>query len=123
MPILVYKAAEQSLDAAARGGGCRRPSVIALGITRDGGVACTHLYHCFFFTETENEFLTVLSKSTAAPLPVAFLPSSGLCARAPSGRRPQEERYNRRLVLADGRTVSYAVAGSPDGLPVFLFLV
>ena len=35
----------------------------------------------------------------------------------------QEERYNREVVLADGRTVSYSVAGNPDGLPVFLFLV
>lgn len=35
----------------------------------------------------------------------------------------QEERYNRQVVLADGRTVSYSVAGNPDGLPVFLFLV
>lgn len=35
----------------------------------------------------------------------------------------QEERYNREFVLADGRTVSYSVAGVPDGLPVFLFLV
>lgn len=36
---------------------------------------------------------------------------------------PQEERYNRQVVLADGRTVSYSVAGNTDGLPVFLFLV
>lgn len=35
----------------------------------------------------------------------------------------QEERFNRKFVLADGRSVSYAIAGAPDGLPVFLFLV
>ncbi|CAM9969975.1 unnamed protein product, partial [Laminaria digitata] len=34
----------------------------------------------------------------------------------------EEERYNRQVVLANGRTVSYSVAGNPDGLPVFLFL-
>ena len=35
----------------------------------------------------------------------------------------QDERYNHRFVLAGGRSVSYSVAGNPDGLPVFLFLV
>lgn len=35
----------------------------------------------------------------------------------------QEERFNRKFLLADGRTVSYSIAGVPDGLPVFLFLV
>ncbi|CAM9953295.1 unnamed protein product, partial [Ectocarpus sp. 6 AP-2014] len=34
----------------------------------------------------------------------------------------EEERYNRSFVRADGKTVSYSVAGVPDGLPVFLFL-
>eukprot|EP00903_Cladosiphon_okamuranus_P006254 g6137.t1 len=34
----------------------------------------------------------------------------------------EEERFNRKFVLANGRTVSYSIAGNPDGLPVFLFL-
>ncbi|CAM9920621.1 unnamed protein product [Scytosiphon promiscuus] len=34
----------------------------------------------------------------------------------------EEERYNRKFVLADGKRVSYSVGGDPDGLPVFLFL-
>ncbi|CAM9725525.1 unnamed protein product, partial [Ectocarpus sp. 12 AP-2014] len=34
----------------------------------------------------------------------------------------EEERYNRSFVRADGKAVSYSVAGVPDGLPVFLFL-
>ena len=34
----------------------------------------------------------------------------------------QNERYNRRFVLEDGRSVSYSVVRNPDGQPVFLFL-